>query len=273
MATFNFLNKNIHYQVEGSGEPLLLLNGIMMSMASWNNIIDPLKENFTVIRVDFFDQGLTDTYESSYTQALQVDLLKALLDHLNLDKVNVVGISYGGEVALKFSITHPNLVSKLIVFNAVSHTDKTLKELGHKWNEYALKKDSYNYYLETIPVIYSKTFKETNKEWMDNREKLLLEGPFSNEEFLNKMIRLTNSSENFDVRNKLDNLTMPVLIIGAEEDFLTPVSAQKELKDNIKNSHLVILPEVGHASIYENPVVFNALIIGFIKTNQFDYKI
>lgn len=273
MATFKYLNKNVHYQVEGSGEPLLLLNGIMMSMASWNNIIDPLKENFTVIRVDFFDQGLTDIYEEDYTQKLQVSLLKALLEHLKVNKVNVVGISYGGEVSLKFSVTYPELVNKLIVFNAVSHTDEALRKLGHKWNEFALKKDTYNYYLETIPVIYSETFKENNKEWMANREKLLLNGPFSDEVFLNRMVRLTNSSEFFDVRDKLTTLTMPVLIVGAEEDFLTPVSSQKELHQKIANSNLVILPEVGHASMYENPFLFNALIIGFIKTNKLDYQI
>lgn len=273
MKYFNYLGRKVAYKITGKGEPVILLNGIMMSMQSWENIIDPLSENFLVIRVDFLDQGHSDSIEEVYDQSIQVELVKQLLNHLNIEKINVIGISYGGEVALNFATTHQDMVNRLIVFNAVSHTNEELTKLGHLWNKYAEVKDSKNYYLETIPVIYSKHFKDNNKEWMNNRESLLINGAFSDEKFLNRMIRLTNSAENYDVRDKLLNLTVPVLIIGAEEDYLTPLSEQRELQSLIKNSKLVVLPSIGHASMYEDPFIFNAIIIGYLKTNQFDYKI
>jgi len=273
MKYFNYLGKKVYYEITGKGEPVILLNGIMMSMKSWDNVIDPLNENFKVIRVDFLDQGLSDTHEEDYTQDIQVELIKSLLEHLEIEKINVVGISYGGEVALNFATKYQDKVNKLIIYNSVSHTNEKLAKLGHVWNKYAKEVDAKNYYLETIPIIYSKHFKDNNVEWMNNREKGLINGVFNDKNFLNKMIRLTNSAESYDVRDKLDTLEVPVLIVGAEEDYLTPLQEQRNLAKLIKNSSLIVLPNVGHASMYEDPFIFNALIIGYLKNNQFDYKI
>lgn len=267
MATFKFNNKNVYYEVSGSGEPLLLLNGIMMSTTSWHPFIDTFK-NYQLIRVDFLDQGKSDSLEEGYDQSIQVELLYALLNHLNIKKVNVVGISYGGEVALLFTIKYQEYVNKLIVFNSVAYTTEVLKKIGYEWNKYAVLRDTEKYYEVTIPIIYSNTFKETNKEWMEERKKLLCSKAFKNEIFLDRMVRLTNSAEKFDVKNKLKDLTIPVLIVAAEEDMLTPPNQQRLIANLIENSKLVIMANVGHASMYEDPHLFAGLIIGFIEVDS-----
>ncbi|WIF89012.1 alpha/beta fold hydrolase [Acholeplasma laidlawii] len=80
------------------------------------------------------------------------------------------------------------------------------------------------------------------------------------------MIRLTNSAESYDVRHEIENIKVPVMIVGAEEDYLTPLVHQRILNNNLPNSRLVILPGVGHASMYEVPEVFTTILIGFLKT-------
>lgn len=271
MATFIFKNKKINYEVNGNGKPLLILNGIMMSTNSWQPFISAFS-NYQLIRVDFFDQGKTDELIEDYTQDVQVELVFALLQHLNIDKINIVGISYGGEVALLFSLKYQKYIDKLIIFNSVVKTSEKLKKIGHQWNEYAKSKDPYKYYDATIPVIYSTTFKENNKKWMENRKELLCSTVFKDEVFLEKMIRLTNSAENFNVEEKISNLKIPVLVVASEEDELTPPSEQRLLASLIKNSKLVIMPKVGHASMYEDPQLFTALIIGFIEVD-FNMKV
>src|SRR5690554_2915255 len=153
MSYFTYLNKNVYYEVEGSGNPVIILNGIMMSTKSWTPFKESLKDHFKMIYVDFLDQGQSDSYEASYTQMIQVDLIKALMDHLNIQKTHLVGISYGGEVALQFSIKYTDYVDRLIIYNSVAYTTYTLAETGHTWNEYAKALDSNNYYEATIPVI------------------------------------------------------------------------------------------------------------------------
>lgn len=267
MSRFTYLDKNIYYDVTGAGEPVLLLNGIMMSTKSWEPFKDTLSKHFSFIRVDFLDQGQSDSFESNYTQDVQVELVKALLEHLNINKVHLVGISYGGEIALQFAAKYVSMVDRLIVYNSVAYTTYTLQETGHIWNDFAKKRDTLSYYEATIPVIYSKDFNEKNKIWMENRKALLTQGAFADPVFLERMIRLTNSAETYDIRNELNKITMPVMIVGAEADYLTPLVHQRILTNNLPNARLVILPSVGHASMYEVPEVFTTILIGFLKTD------
>ena len=265
-------NKNIYYSVLGSGKPILILNGIMMSTKSWEPFVKSLTANNTLIRLDFFDQGESDKLDYSYTQKLQAKVIKSLFDHLKLDKVSIVGISYGGEVALQFAVDYPDLVDRLILFSTTAYTSPFLKEIGRQWNEIGKSRNGATYYKATIPIIYSPSFYEHKLEWMKKREEILIP-IFSNEVFLNQMERLVNSAEDFDVRKDLNKITAPTLIVASDEDYLTPMQNQKYLAENIKDANLVILPGVGHASMYETPLVFIALVLGFINALETNYNI
>lgn len=274
MAYFTFKNKQVYYEINGShGKPILILNGIMMTTKSWEPFKESLSENNLLIRVDFFDQGQSDLLTNqTYNQDIQVELIKALLKHINVEKVNVVGISYGGEVAILLATKYPELIDRLILFNTTPYTSPWLQDIGRSWNEIAKTRNGRSYYLATIPVIYSPNFYQSNIEWMKKREKAL--APlFSDPIFLDKIDRLTFSAENFDARDKLDKITARTLIVAADEDYLTPLSNQKLLHEQIKNSELVILPGVGHASMYERPLLFTTLVLGFINSKDIDFKI
>lgn len=81
------------------------------------------------------------------------------------------------------------------------------------------------------------------------------------------MIRLTDSAKNYDIRHKLDKIQVPVMVVGVKEDYLTPLVHQRISNNNLSNSRLVILPNVGHPSLYEVPEVFTTILIGFLKTS------
>lgn len=101
MAILNYKGRSIYYDVKGEGKPILILNGIMMSTKSWEPFVSTLSETNMLIRLDFIDQGQSDRLENSiYMQDVQVEIIVDLLHELGLSKVNVVGISYGGEIAV-----------------------------------------------------------------------------------------------------------------------------------------------------------------------------
>ncbi len=273
MSNFSYKGRNIYYEVQGEGKPILILNGIMMSTKSWEPFIKSFTERNQLIRVDFIDQGQSDKLENSaYTLDLQVDVLETLVKHLGIHKVNIVGISYGGEVATMFAIKFPYLVDRIVLFNTTPYTSPWLAEIGHQWNAIGKTRDGYTYYKATIPVIYSPSYFEARLDWMKNREKILIP-IFSNPVFLDAMERLTNSAESYDVRKDLDKITAPTLIVAADEDALTPIANQVDLHHSIKNSEFVILPGVGHASMYERPLLFVSLVLGFINTLETEYKV
>lgn len=271
MASFLYKNKEIYYQMEGQGKPILLLNGIMMSCASWEAFVPSFTERNTLIRIDFIDQGNSARWEEAYTQDEQVEVMAALFHHLNLEKASIMGVSYGGEVGMKFAIKYPQHVDRLILANTSARTSNWLGDIGHCWNRVGDTLDGEAYYDLAIPVIYSPSYYERRAQWMSNRRKLLVP-LFSTAEFQSRMKRLVNSAENHDCRKELSKIQAPTLVISSQYDFLTPQQEQEFLVANIKNSSHVIIPDCGHASMYEQPMLFTALVLGFANAAQ-EYKI
>jgi pimeloyl-ACP methyl ester carboxylesterase len=272
MSFLDFKGKKVYYETYGQGKPIVLLNGIMMSTVSWEAFKSVLTANNQLILVDFLDQGRSDKMEGiAYTQDIQVEVLKALFDELKFKKVNIVGISYGGEVALEFSVKYEEYVDKMALFNTTAKTSAWLRDIGIAWNRSV--GDPLDYYCTTIPVIYSPEFYNEKSEWMSNRKALLTEKVFNQKPFMDSMIRLTESAENHDVTDKLPNIKIKTLIVGCENDYITPLAEQKKLHELIKTSELVILPGTGHGSMYERPVLFATLILGFINMAQKEIKI
>lgn len=272
MAYFKYKKYDIYYDVKGSGKPIVLLNGIMMSTLSWEPFVNSLMQNNTLIRLDFIDQGKSSKVDFNYTHEIQIEVLKALLDHLNLKQVNLVGISYGSEVALGFTIKYQDYVDRLLLFNTAAYTSSWLKEIGRSWIKAGKTNDPEAYYKTAIPIIYSQEFYEDNSEWLKQRESLLID-IFKNKDFINAMERLTLSSESYNVVNEVSKINIPTLIVSAENDYLTPKENQEELHKLIKTSHLVHIPNCSHASMYDKPLIFISLILGFINTADVSFKI
>lgn len=274
MAFFNFDNRPVYYDVQGSGLPVVLLNGIMMSTASWTPFIASFASQFQLIRFDFLDQGQSHKManEERYTQSLQVELLAALLTHLQIKKADIVGISYGGEVALQFAVTHPELVRRLVLFNTCAYTTPWLKDIGTAWNMAAQTGNGAAYYYTSIPMIYSPHYYEKRLDWMRKREQVLFP-VFGNEKFTQAMVRLTNSAESHDVRQSLHRIAQHTLVVSSDQDYITPMAEQQKIVSAMKNAHYVILPETGHASMYERPALFATLVIGFLQSPTHDFSI
>ena len=271
MAELNFEGKKIYYEVHGDhGEPLVILNGIMMSTASWKSFIPDFSRNNVAILVDFLDQGQSERMTEAYTQEIQVRVLDALLNHLPYEKVTIMGISYGGEIAVQYAVNHPDRVKRLILANTCARTSDWLRKIGDGWNAVAETGSGEAYYLTTIPIIYSTAFYEREAAWMERREGVLIPY-FSRPDVQESLIRLTNSARNYDYTDRVCEISCPTLIISCSADALVPPTEQVILHERIKGSSYVTINGSGHASMYEDPYSFLALTLGF--TNLCDGKI
>jgi pimeloyl-ACP methyl ester carboxylesterase len=271
MAYFTFEGKQVYYETYGEGRPLLLLNGIMMSCASWTEFIEPLSTFNKLILVDMLDQGKTDKYPEVYDHSVQLRLVDALLDHLALDKVCIAGISYGSEIGLEYAIDHPERVERLMLFNCTAASGPWLTDIGNAWN--LAVDDPEQYYFTAIPVIYSPRFYREHNDWMNARHDLLTKTAFANKPWMEGMVRLTNSSGNYDVRDRLNQVKCPTLIVSCRQDYLTPIEEQQYLADHIPDAHYVMIENSGHASMYEQPMLFTSLILGFANHIKDKYNI
>jgi pimeloyl-ACP methyl ester carboxylesterase len=263
MAEITVNGYRIHYETYGDvGEPLVILNGIMMSTASWKPFIADFSRNNRLILVDFLDQGQSQRMQTAYDHSLQVEVLHGVIRHLGYDRVCIMGISYGGEVAIQYALAYPQFVRRLVLCNTCGRTSPWLKKIGDGWNEVAKTGQGYAYYLTTIPVIYSTAFFEEHADWMEGREAFLTEY-FSKPEVLQALIRLTDSSVGYNVVDRLHEIQCPTLILSSSEDVLVPPTEQQLLHRHIAGSVYLTLNGSGHASMYENPAAFAALVLGF----------
>ena len=268
MAEIFVDGRRVYYEIHGeSGEPLMILNGIMMSTASWKPFVADFSKNNILILVDFLDQGKSERMTEPYDHALQVRVLEALVAHLPYERVSIMGISYGGEIAVQYAVAHPERVRRLVLSNTAGRTSSWLRKIGDGWNEVAKTKNGYAYYLTTIPVIYSTAFFEKEAAWMERREATLTEY-FSRSDVQESLIRLTDSSRDYDYVDRLGEITCPTLIISGSEDALVPPTEQELLHEKIKGSVYVTINGSGHAAMYENPTVFAALVLGFVNLSD-----
>lgn len=271
MPKVDVMNYSIYYEIHGNenGEPLVILNGLMMSTASWTPFIHVFSK-YKLILLDMIDQGQsTKAVGEEYTQETQADMINEFLEKLHLDKINLFGISYGGEVAMNFALKYQDKLKSLILANTASRTNEYLKDTGKGW-EYACRTyDASVFFKIAIIPVYSVRFYEENLKWMKDREEMF--GKVLTPEWYEAVIRLIRSAENLNITNKIHTINVPTLIISAENDAITPLPCQIEIKQRIKDSKMVIIKDSGHGSMYEKPYEFAGSIIGFLEA--YDKKI
>ncbi|MCL2170448.1 MAG: alpha/beta hydrolase [Defluviitaleaceae bacterium] len=259
----DFNGKAIYVEVHGEGEPLVLLNGIMMSTLSWSQFISALSKNNKLILLDLLDQGQSHKMSEDYPVTLQADVVKCVLDELRIRKAHISGISYGAAVAMNFAVMYPEYVDRLVLFNCIPYTSPWLADIGEGWKVARVSPEVY--YQMTIPVIYSMGFYNKRTEWLAARKKFLIENVFNNKDFLDAMERLTDSMYAHDVRDRLCGIESKTLVVGCRDDYLTPLPEQRLISDSIPNASLVIIEDCGHVTPYEKPDCFISLLTGFVS--------
>lgn len=272
MAIFEYKNMKFNYLVEGSGKPILLLNGIMMTIKSWEPVAEPLRQSNTLIRLDMMDQGQSEKQTKNYTIDEQADLVAAFVKYLGYDKVNAVGISYGGYVGLNLAIRHPEIIDRLMIFNSSPDCDERDTEFFNQFMHTADLGDPYAFYLATVPLFYSTTFYLNNQEWMKKRESLLINF-FKDKEYLQSIKRLSYSCLSHDVRDRLHTIKAPTIVINGEEDIIMPFFKQRYIFEHIPNSTYISMGKIGHVTPYENPILFTSLVYGYINNPTFEFNI
>src|SRR5207248_3560558 len=109
---------NLYYETHGSGPPLILLHGGLGSGEMFGPILPTLSERHQVITVDLQGHGRTADIDRPIDVRLMAGDIAALIDHLGLDKPDLVGYSLGGGVAFFTAVNHPQKVGKLVMASA-----------------------------------------------------------------------------------------------------------------------------------------------------------
>jgi pimeloyl-ACP methyl ester carboxylesterase len=118
---------NIHYVEVGEGDPIILIPGAFSTYRHWNRVIPHLSKHYRLICIDYLGVGDSDKPRSGfgYTIEEQADLIAKMIEVLQLSKVQIFGVSYGGAIALNLAARYPKKVDKIISIegNGIKHQD------------------------------------------------------------------------------------------------------------------------------------------------------
>ncbi len=107
---------HIHYVEAGEGEPVLLIPGAFSTYRDWNRITPFLSKQYRVLAIDYLGVGDSDKPRSGagYTIEAQADLIVNMMDILHIPKAAIIGVSYGGGIALNIATRYPGRVHKIV---------------------------------------------------------------------------------------------------------------------------------------------------------------
>ena len=257
----------IYYEVHGEGESLLFLHGIMMNTMSWLAFIPELSKRFKLILLDFRDQGQSSRMKEPYTQEIHVGDVLGLLDALNIPRVHVMGLSYGGQVALRFALQHQARIKSLSLFNTPNRISNHLLEIGKAWETAAELNDGERFFQLAVPFIYSEPFYETHLDFLMERQKMFK--TLLTKEWFEGFVRLSRSVRGYSIfPEELRTIHLPTLLVGADRDIIVSERSMKEIHENIPGCEFIMIPNSGHGAFLERMNEFLTILIGFVAKHS-----
>lgn len=121
-AFFDFNGKKIKYSESGEGPAIVFLHGFLENRTMWNNFLNQFPHN-RCITIDLPGMGESDMVGKVHSMELMAQVIKNLLDHLNIEQTSIVGHSMGGYISLAFAELFPNRVFKIIMLNSTFKAD------------------------------------------------------------------------------------------------------------------------------------------------------
>jgi 3-oxoadipate enol-lactonase len=253
------------HRADGHGEPLLLLNGGMMTIASWNGLVPPLATRFQVHRCDFRGQ-LCSPGEPHAELSPHVTDVVELLKALGIERAHVLGTSFGAEVGMLLAATHPARVASLIVATATDVATTALRggggELGGAWRSAARGGNRREALVLGESLFYSDGYRRTNREVLDNR---LTQVELFPEWWFGGVVGLLATLENLDLRRYLGAIKCPTLVVAAGQDRVMPVERSHAMAAAIPGARLEVIEGSGHALVVEKPVEFVTVCLAFLE--------
>ena len=256
MPSIQINQTKIHYlssdKLATNNPTLLLLHGAGQSLLTWEYQIDFLEEldGYNYVIPDLPGHGKSEgdglKSVSDYTE-----FIISFINQLELGDIIFIGHSMGGAVAQELALEKPDYLKALILVctgASMSVAGESLKAV----------KNNYDVFCEVAPT---RAFAESSPEILKSRFREGLENTGQKVVYDDLM-----ACDVFDISDKISDIHIPTMIIGAAEDLLTLPKRNEYLHHQIFNSEIHIIQGSGHFVMQEKPDEFNTLVSEFIKS-------
>jgi pimeloyl-ACP methyl ester carboxylesterase len=247
------------YDDVGTGQPVLFAHAFPLNRSMWAPQLSALVERCRCVAADFRGFGETAA-QGPNTMAQYADDLAALLDHLRIDQVVLVGCSMGGYAAFAFWARHPTRVRALVLADTRPGADTDEgRARRRKLIDVARTEGATAIANLQIASIVGRTTRDKQPDMYDAVHRMMAQaGADAIVGALEAMMSRADSTP------LLATITVPTLIVVGEEDTLTPLAESRAMHTQIPGSRLEIIAHAGHLANLERPAAFNHVLTEFL---------
>lgn len=252
---------DLFYEIKGTGEPLVLISGLLCDHSYWSLIIPSLTSQYQVIRIDNRGMGRSSAPDSPYTVRQMADDVAALLDHLGIDRVNIGGHSMGGQIAQEFVLAYPQKAQSLMLLSSLAKGDELFNSIISTWGELPRHLDWRLYQQVVLPWIFTDAFYSI-PGMIEQLIEFAVHYPFAPKS--HSIYHHSRAIVDCDTTKKLQNILCPTLVLVGNQDILTPVKFSQKLAQAIPHAELIVLDHGGHGFLIESPDAVTAAMLKFL---------
>ena len=259
----------VFYETMGAGHPILFIHAGVADCSMWDDQFSFFSQYFQVIRYDTRGYGKSRTESTEFSNHQDIlDLFK----HLNIERACIIGISRGGQIAIDFTLEHPECVSALIpVAAGVSGFEYHPGD-----NEKARREIELFAHMDELweRKAYDELADLEAHVWADGPSQPVGRASINIREYIHKIV-LTNytrqdgqaTARPLDppAANRLAEIQVPTLILVGEYDETVTLAMADKLESEIPGAIKMVFPEAAHMLPMEHPYKFNKVVLNFLK--------
>jgi pimeloyl-ACP methyl ester carboxylesterase len=252
--------RRLAYWSAGAGPPVLLLHGGWSDGREWWPQLDGLSDEFAVVAWDAPGCGGSSDPPESFGIADYADAAGALIDALGLGPVHVVGLSFGGALAIEVQRRHPGLVRSLVLASAYAGwsgslpPDVVAERLARALAE--AERPPSEWAAGYLPGFFASPVDQAT------RDEVLRIMHDCRTAGLRAMVRAFAAA---DLRDALPGIDVPTLVLSGGLDERAPLPVAEALHAAIPGAQLVVLPGAGHCTNLEAPEAFDREVRAFLR--------
>lgn len=269
MPTVHVNGINLYHEENGKGEPLLLIMGFTAHSMMWMMQVPTLAQHYRVITFDNRGVGRTDVPAGPYTIRQMADDAAGLLDHLGIERANVIGWSMGGMIAQELALAYPQRVGRLVLLASAA----SAREYANAWLTYTAQAyehvnagslDRRGFIINSMPWIYTSAFL-TQPDLVQAALLQAQADPFpATAQGIFGQAEACRGHLFSNALDRLSGITSQTLVLVGAEDILTPATYSREMAERIPGARLQILERGGHGMSIEYAMAVNEALLAFL---------
>jgi 3-oxoadipate enol-lactonase len=254
---------DIAYDVDGMGEPLLMIMGFTGSRYHWVGFDKRMKLDFLTVTFDNRGVGQTTAPPGPYSARQMAADAIGLLDTIGIDRAHVFGVSMGGMIAQEIALGYPERVRTLVLGCTHFGGSEQVLPRPHVFQKIAVLegKSTEQAVRDILSVNFTPEFMKKRPEVVEDLVRYGLENRMKRHAFAAQVAVVST----YDTASRLGAIRAPTLLVAGDADELIPSQNSVEMAGRIPQAKIILLPGIAHMFWVEAPEEAESQIKRFIR--------